>query len=66
MRVTTDDFFRLTGGFRIGETHEQLRERISEIVNLEASLAASDPKSERAARIRDRLRELKEVETAFA
>ena len=66
MRVISDDFFRLAGGFRHGENHEQLRERISEIVALETHLKASKLDSDHAQRIRDRLRQLKSVDATFA
>ena len=56
---TTDDFVRLTGGFRPGETHVELRKRIDEIVVLESELKDVHPGSEDAERIKQRLRELK-------
>jgi hypothetical protein len=60
--MKTDDFFRLTGGFRSGETHQELRERIDEIVNLEAKLGAAISESSDAEQIRLRLRQLKQTD----
>ena len=62
MNLTTDDFFRLTWGFRIGETQEQLKNRIAEIVNLEARLNATGLEKTDAEHIKLRLRQLRDVD----
>ncbi len=59
---TAVDFFRLTGGFRLGETHEQLTKRIEEIVALEARLKALGRQDAEAERLRLRLRQLRDVD----
>jgi hypothetical protein len=62
MRRTSVDFFRLTGGFRVGETQEELKRRIAEIVDLETTLRGSNLRMEEAERVRRRLRELKDAD----
>jgi hypothetical protein len=62
MSLTTVDFFRLTGGFRMGETQEELKRRIAEIVRLEASLSAGVTDNKDAEYIRSRLRQLRDVD----
>jgi hypothetical protein len=57
-----DDFFRLTGGFRNGETEEQLKERIAEIVALETRLKAGGLETIEIERITQRLRQLKQID----
>jgi len=66
MSLTTVDFFRLTGGFRIGESQEELKKRIAEIVQLEASLSAGGPDNKDAEHIRSRLRQLRDVDIGVA
>ena len=61
MARTAVDFFRLTGGLRIGETHEEIKKRIEEIVNLEARLSAGGLRIIDAERLRRRLRQLKDI-----
>ncbi len=62
MRRTSVDFFRLTGGFRVGETQEELKRRIAEIVDLETTLRANALKMDEAEQVRRRLRELKDAD----
>jgi hypothetical protein len=62
MSLTTDDFFRLTGGFRIGETQEELKNRIAEVVNLEAKLNTGDLENVDAESIKLRLRQLRQID----
>jgi hypothetical protein len=50
----TYDSFRLACGFRIGETHDEIRKRIDEIVDLEAALDVADIKNTDAELIKRR------------
>jgi hypothetical protein len=61
MARTAVDFFRLTGGLRTGETHEEIKKRIEEIVDLEARLNAGGLRIMDAERLRRRLRQLKDI-----
>jgi hypothetical protein len=61
MNRTGYDFFRLTGGLRLGETHEELRRRIEEIVALEARLSKGDLRKAESEIIRRQLDSLRDV-----